>query len=74
VDPNKIRILTWSIHFVRDNWRNTSNAEITLAEDSFPSINQHLLFQKILQDEIDALMDLVKKHPPKQIDCIPNFV
>ena len=67
VDPNDIRILTWSIHFVRNNWRNTSNAKITVAEDSFPSISQHLLFQQILLDEIDALMDLVKTPPPKQL-------
>jgi hypothetical protein len=38
VNPNKIRILTWPIHFVRDNWRNSLNAKIALAEDSFPSI------------------------------------
>jgi hypothetical protein len=67
VDPNNIRILTWVIHFARINWRNTLNARITVAEDSFPSISQHLHFQQILQYEIDALMDLVKTHPPKQI-------
>jgi len=50
LDPNKIRILTWAIHFVRVNWRNTSNAKITVAEDSFTSLSQHLLFQQILQD------------------------
>jgi len=67
VDPNDIRILTWSIHFVRNNWRNTSNAKIRVAEGSFPSLSQHLLFQQILKDEVDALMDLVKTPPPKQL-------
>ena len=67
VEPNDIRILTWPIHFVRNNWRNTPNTKITVAEGSFTSISQHLLFQQILQEEVDALMNLVKTHLPKQL-------